>query len=189
MKAVGISGTRDGMNSAQFLEVQQILEDIFDITGIFLHGDCKGVDEEAHMLARRIGYRIEIYPPSNPKHRAFCDGDVVHPPAPYLVRNRLIVDNARSMLIVPKEAEADAPRSGTWYTYRYSLESRRPTTLVVGGRFEYTPVDDAEFVEDLDPTEYAPEHDDIVRLPPLKVQSWRELPESGRSEISPDDLL
>ena len=176
------------MNSAQFLEVQQILEDIFDITGIFLHGDCKGVDEEAHMLARRIGYRIEIYPPDNPKHRAFCDGDVVHPTAPYLVRNRLIVDNARSMLIVPKAAEETEPRSGTWYTYRYSREQRRPTTLVVGGRFEYSPVDDAEFADELDQSEYAPEHDDVVRLPPLKVQSWRELPPTGEPGLPSGDV-
>lgn len=177
---IGISGSRWGTNSAQWTELAQRLEDLFDLEdGIFLHGDCKGVDEEAHRIARRIGYHIEVYPPTDPKHRAYCDGDVIHPPRPYLERNELIVRAATRMLIVPEKAMKDSPRSGTWWTYRKAKELHVPTTLIVGGRFEHKPAPKQPA---------APVDDDAVRLPPLKVESWRELPPTGGPGLPPDHL-
>jgi hypothetical protein len=141
--AIGISGTRHGCNVAQRYELTQILEDAFDISGgWFHHGDCVGVDAEAHEIARRIGYLIKIFPPENPKHRAFCIGDEVAHARPYILRNHDIVNESASMLIVPEKAMEDAPRSGTWETYRYSLAAQVPTQVIVGGRFEFTPVED-----------------------------------------------
>lgn len=178
MKSIGVSGTREGCNSAQWMELSSRLELAFVAGATFIHGDCKGVDEEAHNIARRIGYTIEIYPPTDPKHRAFCEGDIVHPPAPYLERNELILLAADSMLIVPEKAPDDAPRSGTWWTYRKAIEMHIPTTLIVGGRFEFKPAPKVEYV---DP--------DPVPLPPLKVKSWRELPPTGEPGLPPDSVL
>jgi hypothetical protein len=136
--SIGISGTREGMNPAQHMEVELLLESAFDVSGgVLLHGDCVGVDEEVHRIAQRLGYFIEIYPPENPKYRAFCDGDVIHAKHGYIVRNHLIVDAASTMLIIPERSMEDSPRSGTWATYRYAMEVRRPTTVIAGGRFEF----------------------------------------------------
>lgn len=159
------------MNSAQYLEVERILTEGFDMArGIFLHGDCVGVDEECHRIAQRLGYYIEIHPPTNPKLRAFCDGDEMMPPKPYLERNRNIVNNSDTMLIVPEKAEQDAPRSGTWYTYRYALEVGKPTTLIIGGRFEYEP------------------ELDIVHVPsPEELARWQ-LQAPQQPGLPPDDL-
>lgn len=181
--AIGVSGTRNGMNSAQYMEVERILEEGFDISGgVLLHGDCVGVDEECHRIGRRLGYTIEIYPPRSPKFRAFCEGDVHHLADEYLARNRAIVGDADTMLIVPDKAPEDAPRSGTWYTYRYSLEVGKPTTLVIGGRFEYVEQgagNGAGGVSEEDP----------LHMPPLEGLSRRKLPPTGRSRLSPDDLF
>jgi hypothetical protein len=148
---IGVSGTREGMNVAQRLEVEQILESAFDLSGgVLLHGDCHGVDEEVHRIAVRLGYYVKAFPPSNPKHRAFVpDADEYAEPMPYLDRDRAIVDAAGSMLIIPLTAEEDAPRSGTWYTYRYAIERRKPVTVIPGGRFEFDAESDPEGGPDL----------------------------------------
>jgi hypothetical protein len=159
------------------MELSTRLEQAFEVGATFIHGDCKGVDAEAHDIARRIGYTIEIYPPTDPKHRAFCEGDVVHPPAPYLERNELILLAVDSMLIVPDKAMKDAPRSGTWWTYRKAIEMHVPRTLIVGGRFEFTAPPRVEYVEP-----------DPVPLPPLKVESWRELPPPGQPGVPGDGV-
>jgi hypothetical protein len=170
--SIGVSGTRLGMNSAQWLEVQDILEQGFDINGgVLLHGDCVGVDAECHELGRRYGYWIKSFPPRNPKHRAFCDADEQALPDEYLARDRALVDESDTMLIVPEKAEEDSPRSGTWYTYRYSLEVGKPTTLIVGGRFEYTP-----------------EHADFVHVPtPEELARWQPRA-SGEPEVPGDGV-
>lgn len=144
MTGIGISGTRHGCNSAQYTELEQLLEDAFDFAGgVFHHGDCVGVDEEAHRIAKRLDYWIIVHPPLNPKHRAFCDGDESRNVKSYLDRNRDIVDESRSMLIVPEKAILSAPRSGTWATYKYALETGTPVQVIVGGRFEFSYDSDA----------------------------------------------
>jgi hypothetical protein len=160
---VGISGTREGCNVAQRYELLQLLEDMKELYDTLIHGDCVGVDAEAHDLAYRLGYFTEIFPPIDPKHRAFKSGDFKHQPFPYLQRNHMIVDEADVMLIVPEKSMQDAPRSGTWATYRYALSVGKPTTLIVGGRFEHIPEPDA----------------DAVQMPAPEVEPRGELPAPG----------
>jgi hypothetical protein len=145
---VGVSGTRNGCNPAQYLQLELQLEDMFGLYDTVMHGDCSGVDYEAHIIAYRIGYQIEIFPPLDPKHRMFLPSDRTHAAAPYLDRDRAIVDEGDSMLIVPQYAEKDprSKRSGTWYTYRYALAQGKPLTLIVGGRFDHEQPDDGDTV-------------------------------------------
>lgn len=112
---VGFTGTQRGMSERQKEALEAILAAAYELR----HGDCVGGDKEAHEIARRLGLRVVIHPPSDPKKRAFCDGDVILPPKPYLVRNHDIVE-AVSVLIAAPRIDEEELRSGTWATVRYA---------------------------------------------------------------------
>jgi hypothetical protein len=95
------------------------------------HGCCTGVDEElSHMvLDYHPHVKVEGYPPTNEKYLSTSYyADVVHDPAPYLDRNRAIVEASTVLMGFP------APGSrGTKYTLNYALtQSRsRPRVYIV----------------------------------------------------------
>lgn len=91
---------------------------------VFHHGDCLGADAQAHGVARELGFWIVVHPPEEPRGRAFCDGDVILPEKPFLVRNRDIVDASHLVLAAPKTAE-EVLRSGTWATIRYARNEEK----------------------------------------------------------------
>ena len=102
---------------------------------------------------------FSIFPPDNPKKRAFVfnsrhidsvigrhsikgifqpngkskieyDCEVVWMPrAPYLERNKHIVDNVSLMIACPKEFR-NTLRSGTWATIRYAWHTKREITII-----------------------------------------------------------
>jgi hypothetical protein len=113
---IGFTGTSQGMTMAQWGALYLALE---RVRGTLLHGDCVGADAQAHMVARGRGLRIEVYPPTNGKARANMAGDVVHPAAPYLKRNRAIVDSCDVLYAAPYSL-VERLRSGTWATVRYA---------------------------------------------------------------------
>lgn len=123
--AVGFTGTRAGMTTSQALRVLDLLEQWKTQKKEFHHGDCRGADFEAFLLAYAIGYRIEVHPPDVETHRMFVSGPgiTVLCPQPYLARNHAIVDRVSllngKMLATPAQ-EAEQLRSGTWATIRYS---------------------------------------------------------------------
>lgn len=134
--AVGITGTRAGCTPSQYRELEQLLTDLKDMHGgILLHGDCVGVDAESHEIGRRLGYEIEIFPPENPKHRAFLEADYNHSKHGYAVRNQMIVDACSVLVVVPEGPEESFPRSGTWQTYRMARRANKPFSIVRGNRW------------------------------------------------------
>ena len=94
------------------------------------HGCCLGGDVDGHHIGREFGWRIVGHPSIEPYLRASIVCDELRPAKTYLVRNRDIVDEVQIMLAVPQEAE-EQPRGGTWSTFRYALQSRKPTALVL----------------------------------------------------------
>lgn len=113
---IGITGTRLGGSPMQLDIVRRLLE---GKTGILHHGDCVGIDQEIHSLVRTLykdKWRIVIHPPVKNEFRAFCLGDVVLEPKPYLDRNKAIVDPSNVFLAFPKDRSGSG---GTWSTINY----------------------------------------------------------------------
>lgn len=135
---VGFTGTREGMGEAQLAALRWVLREL--LCAVLHHGDCVGADAQAHAAARALGMAVEIHPPSSPAMRAFCaaaEGDAVRQEAPYLERNRAIVDATSALVACPREEEGEADRSGTWATVRYARSIGRPVVVIrPSGRVE-----------------------------------------------------
>lgn len=113
---VGFTGSRRGMTEKQYSSLAALLRRLRPAT--FHHGDCVGADAEAHQLAAGLGAELHVHPPVDPRLRAWCQADVLYPPAPYLTRDRQIVDAAQLLVACP--AGPEVVRSGTWATIRYA---------------------------------------------------------------------
>ena len=128
---VGFTGTKLGMTKAQQASLSNELDRFRG--GEFSHGDCIGADAEAHEIARRLGYPIFIYPPSDPSRRAFAAdlgfNGAIMPAQPYMVRNRAIVDASDVVIAAPNTMQ-EVVRSGTWSTVRYARKRGREIVLV-----------------------------------------------------------
>ena len=114
------------MTKRQKISVEGLIDE--EVPGEFHHGDCLGSDEESHKIVRNIGFwRVTIWPPIDPKWRAWCTADVLKLEQPYLKRNRSIM-NATSLLIATPKSELE--KGGTWYTINFA-RSRRKRVLIV----------------------------------------------------------
>jgi hypothetical protein len=99
------------MTEAQYAVVSELLLGWFPHLEVptptravtFHHGDCVGADEQAHVIARICGFFIVIHPPTDPRKRAWCTGDFVMTPAPYLDRNAAIVRSTVVLVAAPGE--------------------------------------------------------------------------------------
>ena len=130
---IGITGTREGMTEHQFALVQDFLTLHFVEGAEFHHGDCVGVDAEAAILAKEIGYKIVSHPgPSADGLRAFVECDESREPASHFKRNRTIVDACDMLLVVPLQNEWQ-PKGGTWYTHDYAKKIGKPLSIIYPG--------------------------------------------------------
>jgi hypothetical protein len=95
------------------------------------HGDCIGVDSEAHINCKSLSPNtlIHIHPPTATKYRAYCKADTISVPKAYLERNRDIVDEIHMLIAIP-ETEEEVVRSGTWATVRYAGEREKPVMII-----------------------------------------------------------
>jgi hypothetical protein len=128
MVTAGFSGTQNGMTVAQVKTFAWLLSKL----GVkkFHHGDCIGSDHMAHILAKEQNLYVVVHPPIKHVKRAFVmDADEVHVPKGYLVRNRDIVNKTAVMIFTPREIDEQL-RSGTWSTFRYAIECKRPIYLI-----------------------------------------------------------
>ena len=133
----GLTGTHEGMTDAQKVMVRSAFK-VWDIKE-FHHGDCIGADKESHDIVTIMGgVKRVIHPPSNPKRRAFCKGDVLLPEYPYIERDHHIVDAVQRMLGTPRGMNEEL-RSGTWATIRYAKKVGRRLTIIYpdGSREEF----------------------------------------------------
>jgi hypothetical protein len=127
---IGITGTREGMTEHQFEMIKQYLELHYQPGAEFHHGDCVGVDAEAALLAREIGYKIVGHPgPDKDGLRAFVECDESREPQSHFKRNRTIVDACDVLLVVPLQMERQE-RGGTWYTYDYAVKTDTPFFVI-----------------------------------------------------------
>ena len=117
---LGFTGTRKGMTERQSKHLERVLNS-FDVVE-FHHGDCVGADEEAHSIARSMNIFVVIHPPTDPKHRAWCEPDEMRDEFPYIERNHNIVDETRHLFAAPG-TNHEVLRSGTWATVRYQRDT------------------------------------------------------------------
>lgn len=124
---VGFTGTQRGMTANQWQTLYLLL---IARKGEFHEGDCIGSDAQAAWLARHCGFHIIGHPPTNTSKRAYFPSDEWRPAAPYLERNRAIVDASEEMIATPGEFEEQL-RSGTWATIRYARRVGRPLHVIL----------------------------------------------------------
>lgn len=122
---VGFTGTRYGMPTFQLANVHRLLKDAKEKHGSLLvrHGDCIGADAQFHEIARKLGLYIIVHPPKDPKLRAYCKGDEILEPEPYLERDVKIVQYSDYLIGAPR-SRSDT-RGGTWYTIFTAARMKR----------------------------------------------------------------
>lgn len=115
MMIVGFTGTQNGMTHNQrraFFEDTPI-KAIMDVCYKVHHGDCVGSDADFHRIVRfKEVVPIVIHPPDRDIKRAFCVGNEMKEPKPYLERNHDIVDACDVLIACPKST-LEEMRSGT----------------------------------------------------------------------------
>jgi len=141
LKSLGITATRNKLNSDQRNRLTQVLAEHF-IVGIrqLEHGCCTGGDEMAALLGKDLGYRVVAHPPKNKaffSQKSYDASDEHLPELDYLERNRMIVSRVNLLVAVPGTVE-EVVRSGTWTTLRYARE-RRLTRIIIfpDGKLKY----------------------------------------------------
>lgn len=119
MARIGFTGTRNGMTEEQSAAARDL---ILSLQPTEAHlGDCVGADTEFYTLLKEHapGCRLHGHIPDQDSARAHLQYSIVHPPKPYLVRNRDIVDSS-DILIAAPAGRQEQLRSGTWATVRYA---------------------------------------------------------------------
>lgn len=128
---IGITGTRNGMTVEQQSWLSRFL--VSNIVDELHHGDCVGVDEQADDVARGIGIKIVIHPPTTARWRAFCNyrngKHEVRKGRDYLKRNHDIVRECGLILAFP-ETEVEQLRSGTWSAVRYARKKCKNVMVI-----------------------------------------------------------
>lgn len=127
---VGVSGTQRGCTPSQLQRLRWFLAE--EKPEVLHHGDCIGVDDQAHGIAISLEIRrIVIWPPANPAKRCFHGVKenhenkthlVVRSERPYLKRNKLLVAAVHALVALPGEMY-EKVRSGTWATVRYARQA------------------------------------------------------------------
>lgn len=132
---LGFTGTRIGMTDAQLAGLFGLMiraKRLSDSTVDFHHGLCVGSDEQAHGLARVLGFRICGHPPRDSRFTmrySRVEFFRLSSPREYLLRNQDIVDASDELIAAPGESE-EVQRSGTWATIRRARSVERRHTIV-----------------------------------------------------------
>jgi hypothetical protein len=132
MGILGFTGSRDGMTIDQRFVIQGILIELEPDQTV--HGDCTGADAAFDVLCKELDIFREAYPGKDrygrSPTRAFCDCQIIHPPLPYLVRDKIIAEKSDLGLIACPKGMIEERRSGTWTTVRYARNLNRRVWLV-----------------------------------------------------------
>lgn len=143
MTAIGVTGTRRGATVPQLVEMRSLIEYYITkdregggtLTRLH-HGDCVGVDLQAHGLALELGALVEVHPPLRDRYRAYTTHwSVLHKEAEYEMRNRHIVEACDVLIGVPEREQNMSARSGTWATIRMARRIGKPVHIVRAGRW------------------------------------------------------
>lgn len=135
---IGITGSRNGSSARQVGPLLRVLTEFHKFAegdAVLHHGKCRGIDEEAHIMARELGYLIVQHPPLNRAMESLdCDvlpGEVVWPRRAYLARDEDIVNAVETLVALPPGDEEDNPRSGTWATVRMARHASVPRIVIM----------------------------------------------------------
>lgn len=125
---VGFTGTREGMSQQQKEQFVLKLQELNPTE--FHHGDCIGADADAHDIVREFfpNVKIVIHPPVRTTTQAFKKGDESRVPAPYITRDKDIVNETMHLIGAPLGPEKI--RSGTWTTIRHARKTNKPHTIL-----------------------------------------------------------
>lgn len=128
---LGFTGTQLGMTPAQFNRVGR--EVLILMPEEANHGMCVGSDTQFHAIVRSLfrseECRLIGHPPINTRNAVMTsDVDELMTPAPYIVRDKVIVARSEHMIATPYCPEVI--RSGTWTTVRHARKLGRPVTIV-----------------------------------------------------------
>lgn len=125
---VGFTGTREGMTDMQSQFVFNAMIDLDPSQ--FHHGCCVGADAQADDMTGYLPTTCKVigHPPEDTSMMAECSCDEFREPAPYLDRNKNIVDATDMIIAAPDGPERQ--RSGTWSTVRYARKNGKRVYLV-----------------------------------------------------------
>lgn len=126
---IGITGTRSGFNDSQLEVFFNFINKSFEPGAVFHHGDCVGVDVEAALIAKEVGYKIVGHPPIKKELRGFFEDDETRAVKNYLARDRDIVDESFMLVVVPYQMEHQST-GGTWYTHDYAIKKKKPVHVI-----------------------------------------------------------
>lgn len=126
---IGFTGTREGMSILQCALLDGALARLCPREAH--HGDCANGDEAFHHAVRRMWPRchIVIHPPTDDRLRAYCEGDEIRDPKPYLVRNLQLVACIDELVAAPR-TDIEELKSGTWATIRYARRAGKPVHML-----------------------------------------------------------
>lgn len=112
------------------------------------HGDCIGSDAEFHDIVRDVSpaSTILVRPPTNPKKRAWKQGDFIFKPKPYMVRDDDIIAESHLMLATPYQFDEQGRGSGTWAVIRHTRKAKKPL-IIIWPDGTYTPEGNLQFSE------------------------------------------
>lgn len=131
VKALGFTGTREGMTGDQYDTLEDKLRQLRSVSKYkeAHHGDCVGADEQFHKLASEQEYYMVIHPPEKEDYRAFCEADRPLKTKDYITRNHNIVRMTNVLIATPKTWKEEQ-RSGTWATIRYAMKIGKPVLII-----------------------------------------------------------
>ena len=127
--SLGITGTHKGTQPRQMKMLRTFVGSlVFDEAH---HGDCIGVDAEFHDIVRELSKAIiVVHPPSNPKRRAWKQGDFILKEKPFMVRDDDIIDESNLMFAAPFQFNEQGRGSGTWAVIRHTRKARKPLIII-----------------------------------------------------------
>lgn len=130
MKSIGFTGTSTEPSTRQARVLRALLEMLEP--AMLHHGDCIGADELADTICHELSIGRIIHPGcdaqgDSPK-RAFCSGDHVFEPVPYMERNDHIIADSEVLICVP--SGPPKLRSGEWATTRHALDAGRRVLVI-----------------------------------------------------------
>ena len=123
---LGVSGSVHGCTESQL----RVLESYIRLASELHHGDCIGVDAQAHAIALQGRLRVVAHPPVDSKKRAHVEGaDEYRPLRSYLKRNRDIAEESDIVVGFPNHY-SERLRSGVFATMRAGLRAGKRVMLV-----------------------------------------------------------